>query len=118
MNILPHAEISDSSVLPMADGCAAVSSPLPKGETAATLSSTPVSSASGDEPLTGSQAVAAVSRVDNDDTAATATNSLDFEAEVAALEVEWLRAGIIMNATALRVIAINDSISKSVSAGA
>lgn len=41
--------------------------------------------------------------------------ALSFEAEVAALEVEWLRAGIIMNSIALRVSAASDSISKSVS---
>lgn len=40
---------------------------------------------------------------------------LSFEAEVAALEVEWLRAGIIMNSMAFRVIAASDNISKSVS---
>jgi hypothetical protein len=43
---------------------------------------------------------------------------LSFDDECDALEIEWMRLGIIMNETTLRVIAASDSISKSVSAGA
>lgn len=34
---------------------------------------------------------------------------VDFETEVAALEAEWLRDGIVMNATAFLIAALNSS---------
>lgn len=45
-------------------------------------------------------------------------DNAELEEAVRALEIEWLRAGIIMNAMTLRVIAASDSVSKSVSLGA
>jgi hypothetical protein len=39
----------------------------------------------------------------------------DLEAAISALEISWLRAGIIMNAITLRSVAVSETVSKSTS---
>ncbi|UFS77192.1 hypothetical protein LPB73_07390 [Tardiphaga sp. 37S4] len=39
----------------------------------------------------------------------------DLEAAITALEISWLRAGIVMNAITLRSVAVSETVSKSTS---